>query len=96
MSKSLLTHAGKFDRAAIMRRAHARRKWWRAHGVEKAWSECLQDAWAAARKERADAAVIAKARTAYHTPARRRERSYSELAVAHISRAVVAHMEART
>ena len=95
MRTSLLKN-GRFDRSAIMSRAHARRKWWLAHGDEKTWSECLQDAWAAARKERADAETIAKARAAYHTPQHRRERLYAELASARISRAVVAHMEART
>lgn len=96
MRESLINHAGKFDRAAIMRRAHARRQFWLAHGIAKTWSECLRDAWAAAQQARADTETIAKARAAYHAPARRRERTYSELAAAHISRAVAANMETRT
>ena len=95
MRESLLTPAGRFDRAAIMRRAHARSKFWLAHGVEKSWSDCLRDAWAAARQARVDAEAIAKARAAYHAPSRRRERPYAELAAARISRAVAAQMEMR-
>jgi hypothetical protein len=96
MLTSLLKSDGRFDRAAIMRRAHARRKWWLARRIKKTWSECLRDAWAVARQERADTAVIAKARAAYHTPPRWPERSYAELAAARISRAAAAQMEART
>jgi len=68
MRQSLLTPSGVFDRSAIMRRAHGRRKFWAAHGDEKTWSECLSDAWAVAKKERADAVVIANAARAFAGP----------------------------
>lgn len=95
MREVLITPDGKFNRSAIMRRAHARRQFWLAHGIAKAWSECLRDAWAAARQARADAAVIAKARASYHAPARRREKTWAESSAFH-SRAAAAQMEART
>lgn len=44
--------ANRFDRAAVMRRAHADFRFWREAGEPKSFGECLRTAWAVAHHAR--------------------------------------------
>ena len=65
---ALLTGAGRYDRRAIMRKAHAEFRATKRRGQDWTFARCLRFAWAVARGQRSQCLVAATRRIHYVRP----------------------------